>query len=296
MFTLSRKNKLKNSLPFYLLYGQSTLIKFKIKFEILEEIAPYILQTKPLKKGQGQIITPISGCEVYVEQIQDICEKLDFLRVCMRTVQLLEKHIDDGVFVFHVEETKFFFYTFVYNLKALMDSISMLLREIFKLYSFTKGNIDIVRKEQYKKEVFQLSPDINDFFLENENWIKKLLDFRDRLIHRNRIPIFIKDKDSHSVFWIQYIDSSKEGTHYHVLTLAEEKMPVLSFKDNKIGLKKPFTYVYYKKPITLQEILKKAHSSSDFFSILDFCSNSFDLSIKLIKIIFGELYSKLTTT
>jgi len=292
---LSRHNNSTQKPPTYFLYGQSTLRRFNIKFEVLGKITPFILKTESFKKVQ--IISPISGCEFYVEQIQDICEKLDFLRVCLTTINHLEKHIDSGVFVFHVEEAKFFFYTFIYNLKALMDSISMLLREIFKLSSFRKGNIDIVRKQQYREAVSQSSSQINQFLRENANWLSIILEFRDRLIHRHRIPIFIKDKYSHAVFWVQFLETSKEGKRYHVLDITGKKVPKLSFKNEKIGLKKPFAYVYFKQPITLQEILNKKpllHPPKDFKPLYDFCSDSFNLSTKLIELVLTELLAILS--
>lgn len=126
----------KNKSSTYFLYGQSTLRKFGIEFKKLEEITPLIL-TKERKEKYDEI-KPISGSEYYVDQIQDICEKFDFLRVCNTTLQHLEKHREEGVFVIHNEEAKFFFYMFIYNLKALMDSISILLKIIFKLTQFKK--------------------------------------------------------------------------------------------------------------------------------------------------------------
>jgi uncharacterized protein YozE (UPF0346 family) len=295
---MSKNEKIANLSPVDFLYGQSTLRRFNIKFEILGKIAPLILETEPLKEGNGQIITPVSGCKFYLEQIQDICEKLDFLRVCLHTVKHLEKHIDDGVFVFHVEETKFFFYTFIYNLKALMDSISMLLKEIFNLVSFNKGKIDIIRNQKFREALSQWSPTISQFFEENVKWTSKLLKFRDRLIHINRIPIFVKDKKSEAVFWIQFVATAKEGKHFYALDMTTKKVPELSFNREKIGSRKPFSYVFYKHPITLQEILgekPRSHLPSDFESVSDFCENSFNLSTTLIEMVFAELYSKLST-
>lgn len=173
----------------YYLYGQSTLRKFGINFEKLENIAPLLLKTT-VHPNYVQI-EPLPNRSDWVEQIQDICEKLDFLRVSKDTINILENHLDKGVWVIHVEETKFFFYMSVFNSKSLLDSISMLLRNLFSLNEFSKGEIDLVRNWKFREALSIKSDIIHTFIQKNLSWINNIKEYRDILIHRNRMPIFV---------------------------------------------------------------------------------------------------------
>ncbi len=176
-----------------------------------------------------------------------------------------------------------------------MDSISMLLREIFELHSFRRGNIDIV-KTQFRQSVSHHSSQLNQFFSENANWLRRISEFRDRLIHRHRIPIFIKDKDSDAVYLIQYLETSKKGKKFDAIFMTEKKVDNFLHKEKLCGSKRPFTYAYYKQPITMHELKNKSHSHlpNDYIPLLDFCSDSFDLTIKLIELVFTELHAVLS--
>jgi len=279
----------------YFLYGQSTLRKFGIEFKELENITPFIL-IKEIKK-KFEEIKPVSGFESHVEQIQDICEKLDFLRVCSNTLQRLENHREQGVFVIHIEEAKFFFYMFIYNLKALMDSISILLKIIFELAQFKKGQIDIIRNSKYQKTISERSLNIDGFLKKHSDWTKTILNYRDCLIHRNTIPIFIRDLSRSSIFIIQYVRQEKDGHRYLYIHITEsESIISLDKKRGRVGLRNPFNYVVYKKPIPLYGILQiKNNKQEDFISTTDFCQKSFTISKELIELVFRELYNKLTT-
>jgi len=284
-----------NEAPTHFLYGQSTLRKFGIEFKELEDITPLIL-TKEIKEKYEEI-KPVSGFKSHVEQIQDICEKLDFLRVCNTTLQYLENHREHGVFVIHIEEAKFFFYMFIYNLKALMDSISILLKIIFTLAQFKKGQIDIIRNIKYQKTISERSSNIGGFLKKYSGWTKSILNYRDCLIHRNTIPIFIRDLTRNSIFIMQYVRPEKDGPRYLYIHITEsESIIALDKERERVGLRNPFNYVFYKKPTPLYGILQlKNKKQEDFISITDFCQKSFLISKELIELTYGELYVKLTT-
>lgn len=274
----------------YYLYGQSTLRRFGIIFKKLKDIAPLLLKTTT--HPEYVLIEPLPNCKDYVEQIQDICEKFDFLRVSRDTIFKLESHLDHGVLVIHVEEAKFFFYMFIFNLKSLVDSISMLLRNLFSLNEFSGGQIDLVRNYKFREVIPKKSDTICIFLQKNESWINIINEYRDNLIHRNRIPIFIKELERNSIFLLRYIGSKRGYLYIHIT----DTQPKISHDDKgRIGVKTKFSYVAYKKPIPLYDVLNiKYKNKSDFVSILELCNRSFSLSKELIEISLNETYNKIS--
>lgn len=97
---------------------------------------------------------------------------------------------------------------------------------------------------------------------------------------------------------MQYVKPEKEGHRYLYIHITESE-PIISLdkKRGRIGLKNPFNYVFYKKPIPLYSLLqlRKNNKQEDFISTTGFCQYSFSISKELIELTFRELYIKLTT-
>lgn len=228
--------------PFYkILYGQSYLLNLGIKLKFLEEFESLFI-VKDEKR-----IHYLPDYKVQTECIMDISEKIGFLYLALDYIKGCEHEHNSRL-------TKYHFYTFVFNCKACLDSMAVLLNHQLKL-GFKGGKRDF-RNGQFRQAIETKSTFLRDFSNRFGSWCEGIINYRDRIIHQIGVPVFITGPGP----------------------------------PEKLGA---FSYCVPKKPKSQIDIVKRT-KKLDHVEILPFCRNSIKRIMEIAEITFSEVHENIT--
>lgn len=284
------------------LYGQSLLRQTNIKLKYLDEIATNIM--KP-EIDEENIQTKMEFLDVNLNaviysSIIDISEKLGFLFFSWNQITDFENHRD------YFEDMpyqrmfspliKFHLYNFIYNAKAVLDSISVLLNDLYKL-GFSGGDRDLARNTKFRSKVFNKNRTIKRLYEINEDRFNTLLKYRDAVIHRKSIMVFISiPKKIPFDYLLKRTEKMGSGLKHiiHMPTLISGK-PKIKFKVKNGVLLTPhaFHYVMPKEPLNYEEITRKKFKKQKYIKIRRFCKNTFSVLRDFSEVVFEATYNSI---
>lgn len=99
-----------------------------------------------------------------------------------RIIKAKEKYKDDKY-----RNDKYYFYNFIIYLKASLDSIAVILNSFYG-WGFKNGDIDL-GKNPFLTKLSSLTS-FNDFQKKYLKWIRKVIMYRDAIIHQKSVDIF----------------------------------------------------------------------------------------------------------
>lgn len=175
-----------------ILYGQSYLLNLGIKLKYLDELESHFVNRT--KKG----ILIKRDFRFQTQCVTDISEKIGFLHLSLDYIKQYE-----GKGGFNFRSIKYHFYNFVYNCKACLDSIAVLLNHQLNL-GFKGGNRDF-RKSIFINKLQAKSGYFKDFKSRFGKWCENIIDYRDRIIHTIGVPVFKAGPGHPSKGWKPYL-------------------------------------------------------------------------------------------
>ena len=231
------------------LYSQSYLLTLGIKMKYLDELEVLLVpreENKPMfRKGYMQ----------QTQGIMDICEKIGFLHLALEyMVEIEEKGAGQRLAKYH-------FYNFIYHCKACLDSIAVLLNHQLNL-GFSGGKIDF-RNMSFVQKLQQIGVFTKDFWKKFGQWITRIIDYRDAIIHRVSVPVLFVGN----------------GPPSHISLPHSYYVP-----------KKPYSIVKLVAPSWFS--LPKEKRTKFFLKIRDFCEQSIENIVKIAEMAFAEVYEK----
>lgn len=157
------------------LYGESYLLNLGIEFKFLDKLENLFV----IKKERSFLFR--KDYAVQAQCIIDISEKIGFLHLALDYIRQLEGK------QYSTRLTKYHFYNFVYDCKACLDSIAVLLNHQLRL-GFRGGKRDFrfdnFRRKLEKGKFFQ------DFSSRFGHWCDEIIEYRKRIIHQIGVPVF----------------------------------------------------------------------------------------------------------
>lgn len=158
------------------LYGQSYLLNLGIEFKFLDELESlFIVKSEKL----GFLLR--KKYRLQADGITDITEKIGFLFLAIDYIKRLEGKDQ-------VRLIKYHFYNFVYDCKACLDSIAVVLNHQLKL-GFKGGERDF-RHWKFREALKTSSRFFKDFSKRFGKWCDNIVEYRDRIIHQVGVPVF----------------------------------------------------------------------------------------------------------
>lgn len=154
------------------LYGQSYLQNLGIELKFLDELENLFIRRSKEK------IHVRRDYRVQTECIIDISEKIGFLYLALDYV----KQLDSEILI------KYHFYNFVYDCKACLDSIAVLLNHQLNL-GFKGGERDF-RHGKFCRALETRSTYLKDFSSKFGSWCNAIIEFRKRIIHQIGVFVF----------------------------------------------------------------------------------------------------------
>ena len=284
---------------YYDLYGQSDLRNSDIKIQCLDELARLFLTSQPLEGTPLMQVRPRAEYATHLALIVDICEKLGILwRTAVETRGLESRRVimDSCHFQYiEIPRAKYYLYTCIYNTKAITDSVSVLFNTIFDLrYELKK--VDLIRNRKFRRDVKKHSDALDIFWATHAQWFKDLGDLRNALIHRESVPVFIRDSANNAVYDLISVRTEqrngKMNTDFDLLLATEGKMPQRSFKFRGKELAAPmgFNYAFPRMRISYTQIWVEQMKLkfADFQRVIDFEDVAFLRSKELSELAFKE--------
>ena len=165
--------------PYNLLYGQSYLQKLGIELKFLDELESLFIIKEALPRFRVR-----SNYRVQTQCVIDISEKIGFLYLALDYIKQLE---GEGK-RYNWRLIKYHFYNFVYDCKACLDSIAVLLNHQLNL-GFKGGNRDF-RKTEFRRALEKKSTFFKDFSSKFSSWCDGIIEYRDRIIHQIGVGVF----------------------------------------------------------------------------------------------------------
>ncbi len=161
------------------LYGQSYLLQLPLKIRTLEQIAPYLV------RFDKETVIFNSRYSDVTESIEDMLEKLGFMALAL-------SYIKGGTGpTFKI--VKYHTYNFIYHAKSFLDAVAVCLNKVLRL-GFEGRHVDF-RNEKFVQKVQERSKHLRELSNTYGRWIRRIISYRDPLIHRKTIPIlFAFDK------------------------------------------------------------------------------------------------------
>ena len=159
------------------LYGQSYLLNLGIELKFLDELESLFIVKKE-KRIQFR-----RDYRVQTQCVMDISEKIGFLYLALDYIKQLE-----GKGGYNFRLIKYHFYNFVYDCKACLDSIAVLLNHQLNL-GFKGGKRDF-REGKFRRALERKSTFFKDFSSKFGSWCDAVIEYRDRIIHQIGVPVF----------------------------------------------------------------------------------------------------------
>ena len=162
-----------------LLYGQSYLHNLGIELKFLDELESLFIIKKALPRIQVR-----RDYRVQTQCVIDISEKIGFLYLALDYIKQLEGRGER----YNWRLIKYHFYNFVYDCKACLDSIAVLLNHQLNL-GFKGGKRDF-REGKFRGALETKSKFFKDFSSKFGSWCDAVIEYRDRIIHQIGVPVF----------------------------------------------------------------------------------------------------------
>ncbi len=154
---------------------------------------------------------------------------------------------------------KYHFYSFVFNCKACLDSMAVLLNNQLKL-GFKGGKRDF-RNGQFRQVMEIKSKFLKGFTNRFGSWCDNIITYRDRIIHQIGVPVFKAGAGPSEESWHAYAS-----------------MP----------------YCIPKKPKSVIDIAKRTKKLG-YVEILPFCQNSIKKVMEIAEMTFSEVHENIAT-
>ena len=228
-----------------ILYGQSYLLNLGIKLKFLDEFESLFVV-----KGEKRI-HHLPDYRVQTECVMDISEKIGLLYLAFDYIKGCEHAPYSSRLI------KYHFYSFVFNCKACLDSMAVLLNHQLKL-GFKGGKRDF-RNGQFRQVIETKTTFLKDFSNRFGSWCDGIIAYRDRIIHQIGVPIFKAGAGPPEELW-----SSSP-------------------------------YCIPKKPKSLIHIVKRT-KKLEYVEILPFCQNSIKKVMEIAEMTFSEVHENITKT
>ena len=216
--------------PFNFLYGQSYLHNLGIELKLLDELESLFI----IEKEDAQIQVR-HDYRVQTQCVIDISEKIGFLYLALDYIKQLEVK---GDYMPTHRLIKYHFYNFVYDCKACLDSIAVLLNHQLDL-GFKGGNRDF-RKMKFRRALEKKSAFFKDFSSKFGSWCDAVIEYRDRIMHRIGVSVFKVWRGERTTATLRYrilkkaisfIEEMSMGTrerakleHVEIVTFCEESV------------------------------------------------------------------------
>lgn len=287
------------------LYGQSSLRDAHIKLEHLDGLAKaFLTRPSPIAGTPFLAVKPRDEFKELYNLVTDICEKLGFLRLAIDAVQRIQsKHeVIDGAewYYLECEEVKYHVYNCIFNAKAVSDSVSFLLKNTFGL-SYERGEIDFIKEKRFRGEVILIDSKFGEIWKNHGGWFKNLVRFRDGLIHRQFIPVYVPDSEYKVVFDFRPVGTEivdgQETIHFDLAGGCDGKFPARKFKFKRTDVAIPWkpSYVMPNDIVSYVELSSKSKLKfDDYQKVLDFCNFAFDRLKELSEVAFRVTLEKTT--
>jgi hypothetical protein len=276
-----------------------------IELAYLDKLAQAILDTKTITAAEGKIAAARvkHGYSETVDGIIDICEKLGFVWMAEREIKSIESEsvtLPDGVWQpSKCGEVKYHFYNAIYNCKANADSCSILLNLILEL-PYEKEDRDLLRNEEFRKQVRERSTDFHSCWQEYGGWFSNLRKLRDQLIHREYLAVLTRNIPNKTVYdFVPNRIRTGETTRIDFEGfLGTTKRHSWKFrrKGMLLAFPHPFDYVFPKEPINFKQIATGSakRKLKDFYGVVEYCHIAFERLKGLSEITFKETLKTIT--
>lgn len=236
--------------------------------------------------------------------IVDICEKLGFLWLAAEEIANIEskREFIDGSEWHYLEcsRVKYHVYDCIFNAKAVSDSVSVLLNGLFG-FGYSRGEIDFIKTRKFRRDLISRSEKLGEFWSDYSTWFKNLALFRDAVIHRQSIPVFILHPETKVAFdfrpvGVEIVDG-KETLNFGLAAGSSGFVPTLNLKFKGSQVIAPWkpSYVMPKDIISYDHLSSKNEVKfDDFQDVLGFCRAAFDRLRGLSEIAFSETLNVIT--
>jgi len=228
--------------PYNFLYGQSYLLNLGIELKFLDE-----LESVFIVKREKQIDVR-RDYRVQTLGVMDISEKIGFLYLALDYIKQLE-----GKGGYNFKLIKYHFYNFVYDCKACLDSIAVLLNHQLNL-GFKGGKRDF-RKTKFRRALETKSKFLKDFSNKFGGWCDAVIEYRDRIIHQIGVPVFQAGAGDPEKLW-----------------------------------KPSLPHCIPKEAISAIEFLPRAHKKLEYVEIVIFCEDSIKKIMDVAEMALSEVY------
>ena len=284
------------------LYGQSALRYSDIKLACLDELAKKMFTVSPVEGTLVAAAKPPDKFRKYCDLIIDICEKLGFLLLAIDGVRSIEsKHeLIDGSEWYFLEcvQVKYHLYNCIFNAKAVSDSVSVLLNDLFEL-GYIKGQIDLIKERKFRRDLIARSKQFGEFWEACGAWFRNLGQFRDALIHRQSIPVFFPYAKDKMVIDLRpagvTIVDGKETVNFE-LSGSNGTFSGANFKFKGLDVIAPWKLSYV-MPNNIASYDEGARKNKlyfhDFQDVLGFCRLAFKQLRGLSEIAFKEIFNQI---
>ena len=230
--------------------------------------------------------------------IIDICEKLGFLWLAADEIEHLQSKCEliDGTNWYYLEcgRVKYHLYNCIFNSKAVSDSVSVLLNDIFAL-GYVAGKIDFIKESKFRRDLIQESDKLGHLWREHATWFGKLARFRDALIHRQSFPVFVPYPETKVVFDLHNVGTEivdgREILYFDLVGGPTGVLPTrhFKFKGSKFVAEWKPSYVMPNDVVSYTELSRKSKINfDDFQDAVGFCHFAFDRLKELSEIAFEE--------
>ncbi len=285
--------------PSYIdLYGQSELRSTEVKLANLDQLAKQLIEVSVIPGGPFVAAKPKDEFRASHDLIIDICEKLGFLWLAANEIERLESKCEliDGTKWYYLEcgRVKYHLYNCIFNSKAVSDSVSVLLNEIFEL-DYVAGKIDFIKERKFRRDLIRESEKLGQLWNQHATWFGKLARFRDSLIHRQSFPVFVPYPETKVVFdlhnvGVEIVDG-REILYYDLVGGPTGVLPTrhFKFKGSKFVAEWKPSYVMPNDIVSYTQLSRKSKINfDDFQDAADFCHFAFDRLRELSEIAFEE--------
>ena len=290
------------------LYGQSELRNAETPLRCVDELAKHLIEINPnvnLSRHGGPFVIakPKERHKVIFDLVTDICEKLGFLLLAADEIDEIRSKFEhiDGSRWYYLEcgRVKYHLYDCIFSSKAVSDSVSMLLNELFRL-GYVRGEIDFIKERRFRYDLIQRNHKLHQLWENHAVWFKSLNRFRDALIHRQSFPVFIRYPETKVVFDLLYEGSETvDGIttdYYDIIGGPTGVLPRRNFKfrgSKFVASWKP-DYVMPKDIDRFNNPTKKDYDLNDFQDAPGFCNFAFVRLRELSEIAFEVALNQIT--
>lgn len=219
------------------LFSMSYLSRKRVKIPNFANLVDFLAWEK-LEKGKGILVNSLDNS--LLSHLKDLVEKIGFMllssdileksRMNNRNLMKLpfEKRFEEARASKKADKftnDKYYLYNFIIYTKASLDSIAVTLNSFFG-FDFKRGQIDF-GKWAFVKKIENSLNEFQNFFQIYQEWITRIIEYRDAVIHQKSIDIYpsgkrwtimiplhpLSDIEREELIEEYYITSSKSKRH-----------------------------------------------------------------------------------